>query len=91
MVHCRSALGAWKHAQRNYNRGYLARPIVFYGEALLPPPPPLVFHGVELLGNRKRRDWNDICDENEGAVTYFVDAPLVTKDISLPKVFRLTL
>ena len=48
-------------------------------------------------------NWNDSCDENEGiletlekdcppgAVTYLVDAPLVAKDISLPKVLCLTL
>ena len=103
MVHCRSPMGAWKHAQRSYNRGYLARPLVFYGDELLPPPPPPVFYGVELSGIRNRMDWNDLCDENEdiletlekdcppGAVTYFVDAPLAAKDISLPKAFCLTL
>ena len=33
MVHRRSALGAWKHAQRSYDRGYLAHPPVFFGDA----------------------------------------------------------
>ena len=66
-------------------------PTVIYGEELLPPPPPPVLHGVETLVNRKRRDWNDICDESEGAVTYFVDAPLVAKDVTLPQALRLTL
>ena len=51
MVHRRSALGAWKHAQRSYDRGYLAHPPVLFGEELLPPPPPPVFLGDELLGD----------------------------------------
>ena len=48
-------------------------------------------------------DWNDSCDESEdileilekdlppGAVTCFVDAPLLAKDISLPKALCITL
>ena len=75
----------------------MARPPVFYDVELLPPPPPPVFYGVELPGTRIGLDWNELCDESEdmletlendcppGVVTFFVDAPLAAKDISLPK------
>ena len=63
MVHSRSPVGAWKHAQRRFLRGYLARPPVFYGVELPPPPPPPVFYGVELPGPRVRVHWDDLLEE----------------------------
>ena len=108
MVHCRTPLGAWKHAHRSYKRGYASRPPVFYGEDFLPPPAPPVFLGVEFSGIRNRSNWNDLCDKSEdldmtcptldiletccpaGVVTYFLDAPIITKDISRPTVLCLS-
>ena len=108
MVHCRTPLGAWKHAHRSYKRGYASRPPVFYGEDFLPPPAPPVLLGVEFSGIRKRSNWNDLCDKSEdldmtcptldiletccpaGVVTYFLDAPIITKDISRPTVLCLS-
>mgnify|MGYP006148841971 CR=1 FL=1 len=65
MVHCRTPLGAWKHAQRSYKRGFAPRPPVFYGDVILPPPAPPVLHGVEFSGIRSRSSWNDLCDKSE--------------------------
>ena len=102
MVHCRSVVGAWKHAQRSYKRGFWARPLVCYSDELPLPPPPPVFYGVESPGPRIRLDWNELCDESgdlletlesdcpPGVVTFAVDTPLVAKDISLPKAFCLS-
>ena len=39
MPHCRSAGGAWKHAQKSYLRGYLPRPPAYLGVEMPPPPP----------------------------------------------------
>ena len=108
MVHCRTPLGAWKHAHRSYKRGYASRPPVFYGEDFLPPPAPPVVLGVEFSGIRNRSNWNDMRDQSEdldmtcptldiletccpaGVVTYFLDAPIITKDISRPTVLRIS-
>ena len=108
MVHCRTPLGAWKHAHRSYKRGYASRPPVFYGEDFLPPPAPPVLLGVEFSGIRKRSNWNDLCDKSEdldmtcptldiletccpaGVVTYFLDALIITKDISRATVLCLS-
>ena len=108
MVHCRTPLGAWKHAHRSYKRGYASRPPVFYDDDFLPPPAPPVFLGVEFSGIRNRSNWNDLCDKSEdldmtcptldiletccpaGVVTYFLDAPIITKDISRPTVLCLS-
>ena len=102
MVHCRSPVGAWEHAQRSFKRGCLARPPVFYGVELPPPLPPPVSYGVELPGPRVRLNWNELCEECDdrlellendcpsGVVTFLVDAPLAVKDISLPKTFCLS-
>jgi len=65
MVHCRTPLGAWKHAQRSYKRGFAPRPPVCYGDVILPPPAPPVLHGVEFSGIRSRSSWNDLCDKSE--------------------------
>ena len=107
MVHCRSALGHWKLQQRSFNRGYARHPCVRSALAYivnsvycspfgntgidLPPPPPPVFHGVELNRPQVRRDWNDYSDDEPeekieedcpmGVVTFLVDAPLAIKDI----------
>ena len=96
MVHCRSAMGAWKHAQRSYQRGYLSRPPVFVSVEMPPPPPPPVFYGVELPGPRVRLHWDDLLLDEEDdwhigkdAVVAeplaLVDAPLSDKDVSLPR------
>ena len=108
MVHCRTPLGALKHAHRSYKRGYASHPPVFYGGDFLPPPAPPVLLGVEFSGIRKRSNWNDLCDKSEdldmtcptldiletccpaGVVTYFLDAPIITKDISRPTVLCLS-
>ena len=72
MVHCRSAIGHWKHQQRSYYRGIARRPCVptaycppvdNSGVVMSPPPPPPVFYGVELSTPRVRIDWNELCDE----------------------------
>ena len=96
MVHRRSAMGAWKHAQRSFLRGYRLCPPVFTGVELPPPPPPPVFLGVEKPGPRNRH-WDDFWEEEDedlhigkadcqaGFVAFLVDAPLTAKDISLPK------
>ena len=65
MVHRRSALGAWKHAQRSFLRGYRLSPPVFTGVELPPPPPPPVFLGVELPGPRKRLHWDEFWEDEE--------------------------
>ena len=88
MVHCRSAMGAWKHAQRSYLRGYLSRPPVAIGVELPPPPPPLLqlSFGNVFPVPLTRSKWIDLCDEEEngldnqqkvrppGVVSYLVDA-----------------
>ena len=96
MVHCRSPLGAWKHAHRSYLRGFSAYPHIFPGVDLPPPPPPPISFGVEFPVPHFRSKWVDLCDDEEknldtlekdrplGVVTYLVDAPLPAKDISLP-------
>ena len=105
MVHCRSALGAWKHAQRSYLRGYLSRPPVPIGVELPPPPPPLLpfSFGDEFPVPRTRAKWMDLCGEEEkgldslekarppGVVSFLVDAPMTAKDISLPTTLCLSI
>ena len=49
MPHCRSALGAWKHRQKSYQRGFVSRPPAAISVELPPPPPPPIFIGDELL------------------------------------------
>ena len=105
MVHCRSALGAWKHAQRSYRRGYLSRTPVPIGVEL-PPPPPLLLpfsFGDEFPVPRTRAKWIDLYDEDEnghdslekarppGVVSFLVDAPMTAKDISLPTTLCLSI
>ena len=93
MVHCRSVMGAWRHAHRSYLRGFLSRPPVFSGVEMPPPPPPPVFYGVELPEPRVHLHWDDFLLEEEddwhigkdvGVVAFLVDAPLTAKDVSLP-------
>ena len=95
MVHCRSAMGAWRHAQRSYMRGYLSRPPVFISVEMPPPPAPPVFYGVELPEPRVRLHWDEFLEEEEDELHVgkdadvevplsFVDAPLSDKDVSLP-------
>ena len=91
--------GCWKHAQRNYLRGYFAYPLIFPGVDLPPPPPPPISFGVEFPVPHIRSKWVDLCDEEEksldtlenarphGVVTFLVDAPLPAKDISFPITF----
>ena len=78
MVHCRTPLGAWKHAQRSYKRGYASRPPGFYGGDILPPPAPPFSFGVEFSGIRNHSDWNDLCDESEEWVTLETNCPTET-------------
>ena len=49
MPHCRSALGAWKHRQKSYQRGFLSRPPAAISVKLPPPPPPPIVIGDEPL------------------------------------------
>ena len=105
MVHCRSVMGAWKHAQRSYLRGYLSRPPVAIGVELpLPPPPPLpLSFGDVFPVPLTRSKWIDLCDEEEngldsqqkarppGVVPFLVDAPMPAKDISLPTTLYLSI
>ena len=50
MPHCRSAQGAWNHAQKSYQRGYLSHPPAANSVELPPPPPPPpIFTGDEPL------------------------------------------
>ena len=77
MVHCRSELGAWRHAQRSYQRGYSAAPPVFPGDLLPPPPPPPFFPSVEVAGPRVR--WADLCEEEEAPLE---PSPAVTPGVS---------
>ena len=97
MVHCRSALGAWNHAQRSFRRGFLARPPVpsdlVHCLEFLPPPPPPPVCGAELA--KKRYHWDNCLVEQEndcpsGVVSFLVDAPLSAKDVSLPKILCLS-
>ena len=74
MVHCRSIMGAWRHAQRSFLRGFLSRPPVFSGVELPLPPPPPVFYGVELPEPRDHWHWDDHLLEEEGIDS---DLPIV--------------
>ena len=103
MVHCRSPLGAWKHAQRNYLRGYSAYPPIFPGVDLPPPPPPPLSFGIEFPVPHVRSKWVDLCDEEEKnldslekvrpqeVVNFLVDAPMPAKDISIPRTIFLSM
>jgi len=96
MVHCRTPFGAWKHANRSFERGYLTRPPLAFGMEILPPPAPPLFTGVETTGNRKRLlNWCDMSDDiletscPAGDVCLLLDAPVSAKEFSLPKVLCL--
>ena len=84
MVHRRSALGAWNHAQRSYERGYLPSPPPPYfpgdeliDDVLLPPPPPPVFLGVESP------------PVFQGVECVLADSVVQDKDTSLPTIISL--
>ena len=85
MVHCRSKLGAWKHAQRSFLRGYAAAPPDFPGDVLPPPPPPPFFPSVEASVPQVR--WADLCEEEDDNL---VDVPLTAKDISIPRTLSIS-
>ena len=96
MVHCRSPLGAWKHTNRSFERGYLSRPPLAFGVEILPPPAPPMFFGVEKTGRPKRSvNWCDMSDDiletscPLGEVCLLLDAPVSAKDFSQPKVLCL--
>jgi len=92
MVHCRTPFGAWKHANRSYERGYLPRPPLAFGVEILPPPAPPIFTGVEKTGIPKRLlNWCDMSDDfletscPLGDVWFLLDAPVSAKEFSQPK------
>ena len=60
MVHCRSPLGAWKHAQRSHIRVFAVFPQVSPGVELPPPPPPPLLFGDECPVTRVRSNWADL-------------------------------
>jgi len=88
--------GAWNHAQRSYDRGYLAHPPVFFGVESLPSPPPPVFHGVELLDEELLPPppppvFHGVESPPvfHGAELVFAESVVQYKDISLPTIISL--
>ena len=93
MVHCRSAIGKWKHAMRSWEHGFGKRPSV---ACPFPPPPPPPYCGEENLEpthanacnigncNIKRR-WEDISDSDEFPFTPQADFICEEEDELLEK------
>ena len=53
MVHCRSAIGKWKHDIRSWERGYGKRPSA---TCPFPPPPPPPYCGEEIIDSIRATD-----------------------------------